>query len=69
MPKQSRLFCALLCLILLIVTVASGEANQKIRVKDQSDLPRYTYPMSGRASDLLQADAATYNPFCSQSKN
>ncbi len=66
MLKQSRLFCALLCFILLIVAVASGEANQKIRVKDQSDLPRYTYPMGGHASDLLQADAATFNAFAAK---
>jgi subtilisin family serine protease len=66
MLKQSRLFCALLCFILLIVAVASGETNKKIRVKDQSDLPRYTYPMSGHASDLLQADAAAFNAFAAK---
>lgn len=62
MVKRSQLFCAL-ALILLLVPFASGQANKKIQVKDQSDLPRYTYPMSGRASDLLQADAATFNAF------
>src|ERR1700693_4444528 len=62
MVKRSRLFCAL-ALILLSVPFAPGEANKKIQVKDQSDLPRFTYPLSGPASVLLQADAATFNAF------
>ncbi len=60
MVKRSQLFCAL-ALILLFVPFAPGEANKKIQVKDQSDLPRFTYPLSGPASVLLQADAATFN--------
>jgi len=62
MVKRSQLFCAL-ALILLFVPFAPGEANKKIQVKDQSDLPRFTYPLSGPASVLLQADAATFNAF------
>jgi hypothetical protein len=62
MVKRSQLVWAL-ALILLFVPFATGEANQKIQVKDQSDLPRFAYPLSGPASVLLQADAATFNAF------
>ena len=60
--QSSQLFCAW-ALILLFVPFAPGEANKKIQVKDQSDLPRFTYPLSGPASVLLQADAASFNAF------
>src|ERR1700733_1580679 len=60
MVKRSQIFCAL---ILLFAPFATGEANKKIQVKEQSDLPRFTYPLSGPASVLLQADAATFNAF------
>lgn len=60
--KRTLLFCAL-ALILLFVPFAPGQADKKIQVKDQSDLPRFTYPLSGPASVLLQADAATFNAF------
>ena len=62
MVKRSQLFCAL-ALILLFVPFVPGQANKKIQVKDHSDLPRFTYPLPGPASVLLQADAATFNAF------
>jgi Subtilase family len=65
MVNRSQLFCALF-FILLFVPFASADANKKIQVKDQSDLPRYTYPMSGPASTLLQADAASFNAFAAK---
>jgi hypothetical protein len=65
MVKRSQLVCAL-ALILLFVPFATGEAHQKIQVKDQSDLPRFTYPLPGPASVLLQADAATFNAFAAK---
>jgi hypothetical protein len=67
MVKRSQLFCALVWM-LLFIPLASGEAGKKIQVKDQSDLPRYTYPMSGPASVLLQADAVTFNAFAAKVK-
>ncbi len=60
---KRQLLCAFTCLIFVFVPLARSDAGKKIQVKDQSDLPRFTYPVSGRASDLLQADAATFNAF------
>jgi len=65
MVKRSQLFCAL-AFLLLFVPFATGEAHKKIEVRVQSDLPRFTYPMTGRASDLLQADFATFNAFAAK---
>ena len=66
MLKRFQLFCAFACLILLFVPPASGDTAKpkvQVKVKDQSDLPRFTYPVSGSASALLQADAAAFNAF------
>lgn len=35
-------------------------------MNDESDLPRFTYPMSSRASELLQADVTTFNAFAAK---
>ena len=51
----------LLILIALSLTAAQTVPKKKITV--EADLPRFTYPISGSASDLLQADAARFNEF------
>jgi hypothetical protein len=35
-------------------------------VNDESDLPWFTYPMSSRASELLQADVTIFNAFAAK---
>ena len=45
----------------LLAQVSAAQAKKK--VASQSDLPRFTYPMTMPASQLLQADQATFNPF------
>jgi subtilisin family serine protease len=41
-------------------------SSEKKRVTSESDLPRFSYPITGPASDLLQADDATFNAFASK---
>jgi subtilisin family serine protease len=48
---------------LLLVPGAISQTEGKRRVQTANDLPRFTYPIRGKASDLLQADAATFNQF------
>jgi hypothetical protein len=53
-------------LIATLAVIAFGgiSATQaKKKVTSQSDLPRFTYPLSMPASELVQADAATFAPF------
>jgi hypothetical protein len=37
-----------------------------MKVTSQADLPRFTYPVKGSASDLLQSDDATFRAFASK---
>lgn len=57
-PKASICF-VLSCILLSQFCIA----QTKKKVASQSDLPRFTYPMTMPASDLLQADQATFNAF------
>jgi len=59
-PKPGTWFL-LLCVFCCQTGVA--QISTKKKVASQSDLPRFTYPMSMPASELLQADAATFNGF------
>ena len=45
--------------------VAYGQSGKK-KVTSEADLPRFPYPISGSASNLLQADAATFNEFAAR---
>jgi len=59
-PKSGTWFllaCVLFCQICL------AQASGKKKVASQSDLPRFTYPVTMPASELLQADAPTFNAF------
>jgi subtilisin family serine protease len=49
--------------LLLLVPAAFAQAEGKHKVQTAIDLPRFTYPIQGKASDLLQADPATFNQF------
>src|SRR6476659_8102889 len=59
-PKPGTWFL-LPCVLLCQICVAQVSAKKK--VASQSDLPRFTYPMTMPASELLQADPATFNGF------
>src|SRR4029077_777017 len=51
---------------LLLVPDAHSQAESKRQVQTANDLPRFTYPIQGKASDLLQADSATFNRFAAK---
>jgi hypothetical protein len=50
-------------ILLLLVPCFYPQTSGKKKVTSQSDLPRFTYPVKGSASDLLQSDDATFNAF------
>ncbi|HXN64100.1 MAG TPA: S8 family serine peptidase, partial [Candidatus Acidoferrales bacterium] len=56
------------CVMVLPVPVVRSQTKAKKKVSSQSDLPRFTYPLTGSASDLVQADAATFNAFAGKVK-
>ena len=59
MLKPKAIVVLLSCLFLVQFCTAQG----KKKVASQSDLPRFTYPVTMPASQLLQADEATFNTF------
>jgi subtilisin family serine protease len=59
MLKPKAIVVLLSCLLLVQFCTAQG----KKKVASQSDLPRFTYPVTMPASQLLQADEATFNAF------
>src|SRR5271170_8268735 len=67
MLRSFRLWIsAVACVVVLIAPSARSQATGKKKVSNQADLPRFTYPMTGSASDLLQADDATFNAFAAK---
>src|ERR1035438_134109 len=71
MAKDRRfrlLISAVACLVVLLAPGLRSQTSGKKKVSNQSDLPRFTYSMSGPASDLVQADAATFNVFAAKVK-
>jgi subtilisin family serine protease len=69
MLRQLRLWIiAVACFAVMLVPVLLSQTSAKKKVTNQSDLPRFTYPLTGSASDLVQADAATFNAFAAKVK-
>jgi subtilisin family serine protease len=67
MFKRNSLPCSLLAsLLLLLGSFTNAQSGAKKKVASQSDLPRFTYPMDKPASELLQADAATFDAFAAK---
>ena len=67
MLKHSRLRPSLVAgLLLLLVPLASNQTGPKKKVSNETDLPRFTYPVRGSASELVQADPATFNAFAAK---
>ena len=62
----TRLFVVLALLGMAVAPAADAQAPAKIPVRLASDLPQFTYPIAGSASDLLQADPATFAPFAAK---
>jgi subtilisin family serine protease len=68
MLKRARITTSLLVslsLLILVDTLACRPAAQK-KVTSQADLPRFTYPMTMLASELVQADKAAFDPFATK---
>jgi subtilisin family serine protease len=63
MLKGRRIALTLAWLMLLVVPFANAQSSAKKKVVDQSDLPRFSYAISGLPSDLVQEDDATFNRF------
>jgi subtilisin family serine protease len=59
---------AVACVLVLLAPGLRSQTSEKKKVNNQSDLPRFTYPMTGAPSDLLRADAATFNAFAAKVK-
>jgi hypothetical protein len=55
MLKRHRLACSLIGAILLLVPCSGSQTSGKKKVTNRSDLPRFTYPVKGLTSDLLQS--------------
>jgi len=53
-------------ILLLLVPCSYPQASGRKKVTSQSDLPRFTYPVKGSASDLLQSDDVTFHAFASK---
>ncbi len=67
MMKSACLKSSLVLSLLAVLTICAGaQSGAKKKVISQSDLPRFTYPMEKPASDLLQADAVTFNAFAAK---
>jgi subtilisin family serine protease len=55
-------------LIAGFVFAATAQAQKKV-VKSEDDMPRFNYPISGTATELLQSDDATFNVFAARVKS
>jgi len=52
--------------ILLLAAAMCGQPMAKVKVASQADLPRFSYAVHGLASELLEADDATFNAFAAK---
>jgi hypothetical protein len=69
MPRRSySLTFPLALLLLLFAPAAASQTAAKKKVKSDSDLPRFTYPLTQPASVFLQSDRDTFNAFATKVK-
>ena len=67
MPRRFRALSSLLCLVFFLPALSSyAQTGAKRKVTSQADLPRFTYPVKGLASELVEADDATFAPFAAK---
>ena len=65
-PRKFAGFLAVFLAILAALPLAA--TAQKKVVKTEDDLPRFNYPISGTATELLQSDDTTFNAFAARVK-
>jgi hypothetical protein len=63
MPKRFRLLCILSVSVMLLALCPFAQASGKKKVSSEGDLPRFTYPVKGSASELREADDASFEAF------
>jgi subtilisin family serine protease len=66
MLESCRVARSLVWLLLLVSTFAQSQSGGKKKVTSQADLPRFSYPLTGTASGLVQADDATFDAFAAK---
>jgi subtilisin family serine protease len=67
MRKRHSPSCRLVALIVVLLAPCFyAQVSGKKKVTSQADLPRFTYPVKGSASELAQADDAVFNAFASK---
>src|SRR5437773_2132108 len=66
--SKCKLVSAQIFLVLLLVCSAIAQDAAKKKVTSQSDLPRFSYPLTMPASELVQADAATFDAVSSKGR-
>src|SRR5271154_4369347 len=66
MLERHRITPGLAWLLLLVATFAQSQSSGKKKVTSQADLPRYSYSITGPASQLLEADDDTFNAFANK---
>jgi len=66
MLDRPRIALGLAWLLLLVANFAHSQSIEKKKVTGQADLPRFSYPLAIPASELVQADDATFNAFATK---
>ena len=67
--RKLRLFVLVFAtgsLVVLSPATSSAQTSAKKVVKTQDDLPRFNYPITGTATELVKSDDATFNAFASK---
>jgi hypothetical protein len=64
--RSSKAIVCVATLLAIAVSAASAQQAPKIKVASETDLPRFSYPLTGSASGLLTSDDATFNGFMNQ---
>jgi hypothetical protein len=65
-PLSISALFALLAATCMLVPGALAQGSAKKAVKSEADLPRFNYPLTTTATELLQSDDATFNAFAAK---
>ena len=65
MTSRNHALSTLACALLLCFGTASHAQNAaaKVAITKQADLPRFSYPIAGTATQFVETDAATFDAF------
>ena len=66
MVRTQNPWTCLFLALCLNAAAAQSQSSAKKKVVNQSDLPRFSYPVNSSATTLLQTDAATFSPFAAK---